>query len=188
MRASSEERNLQLRLSMQKGADPQGTAAAAGSTGSVRGWVVMGVCGCGKSTVGRALAKAVGGTFIEGDEYHPRENIDKMRSKIPLTDEDRAPWLAALAEVMAARLSRGDNVILACSALKVAYRDVLGGGRSRVGDGAWISFVHLDVPREELERRLQARSGHFMSAGAGWGKGRGVTTFYTRNARCDIRR
>jgi len=113
--------------------------------------VVMGVSGAGKTTIGQALATALGWPFVEGDDFHPQANVDKMARGEPLDDDDRAPWLAALA----AKMRTLDDGVVACSALRQSYRDVL-----RVRDD--VRFVLLDVPRAELERRLQLRRGHFM--------------------------
>lgn len=120
--------------------------------------VVMGVAGSGKTTVGERLARALGAAFIEGDAYHPPENVEKMRRGVPLADADRWPWLRALARELAARGARGEDVVLACSALKRAYRQVLGEG----GDG--LCFVHLDGAPELIGERLRARAGHYMPA------------------------
>ncbi len=118
--------------------------------------VVMGVSGCGKSTVGAALAAALGLRFVEGDAFHPPENVARMAAGIALTDADRAGWLCALA----ARLAEGapQGVVLACSALKRAYRDVLRAGAPT------LRFVWLALPRAELEARMAARTGHYMPA------------------------
>jgi len=120
--------------------------------------VVMGVTGAGKTTVGRLLAGRIGCAFIEGDDYHPETNVAKMRAGEPLTDDDRAPWLAKLAAVVAAELAAGRVIVLACSALRQSYRDVLAGGDRRV------LFVHLAGPRDLVARRLAGRTGHFMPA------------------------
>jgi gluconokinase len=108
--------------------------------------VVMGVSGCGKTTVGEQLAIELGWPFTEGDRYHPQANIDKMAAGIPLTDEDRWPWLRILADRIGAEERAGRSSVLACSSLRRSYRDLLrsGGGRVR--------FVHL----------YGARSGHFF--------------------------
>jgi gluconokinase len=115
--------------------------------------VVMGVSGAGKTTIGRALAAALGWPFVEADELHPAANVAKMARGEPLDDADRAPWLDAVAARMRAL---GDGVV-ACSALRVRYRDVL-----RIRDD--VRFVLLEVPEAELERRVAARKGHFMPA------------------------
>ncbi len=113
--------------------------------------VVMGVAGCGKTTVGRELATALGAIFIEADEFHHPASIAKMSNGIPLDDADRWPWLASLVHAMHAETS----VVVACSALKRNYRDLL----RRAGD---VRFVFLDVDRPEIERRMSARVGHYM--------------------------
>lgn len=114
--------------------------------------VVMGVSGAGKSVVGAALAAALGVAFGEGDAFHPAANVAKMAAGTPLTDADRAPWLAAVADWMAAH----PQAVVACSALKRAYRD-----RLRQGvPGA--CFVLLAVPPTQLRQRVRDRRGHFM--------------------------
>lgn len=120
--------------------------------------IVMGVSGCGKSTYGAARAAATGATFIEGDALHGAANVAKMRAGQPLTDADRWPWLARIAEAVNAALGQGP-VIATCSALRRAYRDAL-----RAGIAAPVRFVLLDVPVDELRRRVAARPGHFMPA------------------------
>ncbi len=117
--------------------------------------VVMGVSGSGKTTVAALLAERRGIPLAEADEFHPPANIAKMTSGTPLSDEDRAPWLAAIAEWVAERSGDGGGVVT-CSALKRAYRDVLRGNASDV----W--FLHLDGSREVLSDRITRRSGHFM--------------------------
>jgi len=121
--------------------------------------VVMGVSGCGKSTVGAAVAEALGTTLIEGDALHPAENIAKMAAGTPLTDADRAPWLDAVADAMK-HLAADDAIpVAACSALKRAYRD-----RLRARSGLDILFVHLVGSRDALVARMKRRTGHFMPA------------------------
>ena len=120
--------------------------------------VVMGVSGAGKTTLGRALAGAVGWDFADADDFHPPENIAKMRAGVPLSDADRAPWLAALGEEAGRRAAAGRPLVLACSALKRTYRDTL---RTCVPDAR---FVFLDGARETLAARLASRDGHFMPA------------------------
>ena len=115
-------------------------------------YVVMGVAGSGKTTLAQALADQLGWAFLDADDLHPAANITKMASGQPLTDQDRWPWLNAVA----AWIDGHQHCVVACSALKRSYRGVLG------RDG--LTFVYLDVPRDELERRLQARSNHFMPA------------------------
>ena len=119
--------------------------------------VVMGVCGCGKSTVGAALAAAMGWPFFDADGFHPPANVAKMAAGIPLTDEDRAPWLDRLAAEMGAIERAGGSAVLACSALKAAYRDRL----AVAGD---VRFVHLTGDRATIVARVAARTGHYMPA------------------------
>jgi carbohydrate kinase (thermoresistant glucokinase family) len=118
--------------------------------------VVMGVAGSGKSRVGAALAARLRCLFIDGDDYHPAANVEKMRSGTPLTDADRESWLDALAAQLDACRAAGAGCVLACSALKRRYRERLAAGH---GD---LRFVHLTAPRAVLEERLRARAGHFM--------------------------
>ncbi|HEY0705300.1 MAG TPA: gluconokinase [Polyangia bacterium] len=118
--------------------------------------VVMGVSGSGKSTVGTLLAKTLGWQFVEGDAFHPRANIDKMAHGHPLTDEDRRPWLEALRVRIADALVRGENLVVACSALKRSYRDLLD------VDPVNVLFVYLKGDPQLIHDRLVARQGHFM--------------------------
>lgn len=118
--------------------------------------VVMGVAGCGKSSLGEALSKTLGATFIEGDAFHPAENIARMSAGIPLTDADRASWLGVLAARLASGRAGGERMVLACSALKRRYRDAL-----REGDPGLL-FVHLSGSRSLIAERMAARSAHFM--------------------------
>ena len=119
-------------------------------------YVVMGVSGSGKTAVGSRLAAALGVEFVEGDTYHPAANIKKMSSGSPLTDEDRQGWLRAIAERIRNANEAGNGVVVSCSALKRAYRDLL---RREAGD---VQFVFLRGSRDLIEPRLQARKGHFM--------------------------
>ncbi len=114
----------------------------------------MGPSGCGKTTVGLALARSSGATFIDADDHHPLTNVEKMKAGVPLTDEDREPWLDGLACLLAAHSSK--RIVLACSALKARYRTRLTQGNAN------IAFACLEVPRDELTRRLAGRAGHFF--------------------------
>jgi carbohydrate kinase (thermoresistant glucokinase family) len=116
----------------------------------------MGVCGCGKSEVGRELAAALGMRFLEGDAYHSTANVAKMAAGIPLTDADRADWLQRLQHELAAARAGGTGVVLACSALKRRYRDLL-----RAADPE-LRFAHLAGPRELIAERMQSRTAHYM--------------------------
>jgi carbohydrate kinase (thermoresistant glucokinase family) len=119
-------------------------------------WVIMGVSGCGKSTVGAALAQVFDIPYLEGDAYHPAANVAKMAAGIPLNDEDRAGWLQGLADEIRQARERGAGLVLSCSALKRRYRDML-----RQADPS-LRFVHLDGPRALIADRMQARVGHYM--------------------------
>lgn len=118
--------------------------------------VVMGVAASGKTVVGSELAAVLDFAFADADHDHPASNRAKMERGEPLDDADRAPWLERLRRRVVRHLTQGPSLVLACSALKAAYRDTLAGGDPRV------AFVHLDVPREVLERRLRERSDHFF--------------------------
>jgi len=115
--------------------------------------VVMGVSGCGKSTVGQLLAQKLSARFIDGDDLHPESNKAKMAAGNPLNDDDRWPWLALVGQALA----EGQTVV-ACSALKRVYRERI------LAAAPQTKFVHLSGSREVLEQRLGARSGHFMPA------------------------
>jgi len=121
-------------------------------------YVMMGVAGSGKSLIGAALAHALDVEFVEGDEFHSEHNIDKMSRGIPLTDADRAEWLGALAFRLRVNRRAGTGIVIACSALKRSYRDVLRGGTKDV------HFIFLTGPRDLIAQRLAARGGHFMPA------------------------
>jgi gluconokinase len=118
--------------------------------------IVMGVSGSGKSYLAQHLAEVTGWPFAEGDDYHSEANKAKMAARIPLTDADRAPWLAALHQVMLAWHAAGSPGILTCSALKASYREELSAGLAEA------RFVWLDPPREVLLERLKHRPGHYM--------------------------
>ena len=123
---------------------------------SPRAILVMGVCGSGKSTLAHALANALGADFIEADHFHSAANVSKMRSGVPLNDEDRWPWLDALNAEMRRGLASGRDQVLACSALKEQYRRILSSGIVR-----WnIVFLHGEA--HLLEARLLSRTGHYM--------------------------
>ncbi len=121
-------------------------------------FVLMGVCGCGKTTVGQALAKETNGIFIEGDSYHTPENVEKMRSGQPLTDEDRQGWLLRLAKVIHDHAKKSGYCFIGCSALKETYRETL-----RSGDPD-ARFIHLHGDEATLRARMAAREGHYMPA------------------------
>ena len=121
--------------------------------------VVMGVCGSGKTTVGRELARAMGADFIEGDDLHPASNRAKMSSGQPLTDADRWPWLDAIAAEARQLAGRDRDVVVSCSALRRTYRD-----RLRTA-GAGVHFIHLTGTHELLADRMAGRTGHFMPPG-----------------------
>lgn len=118
--------------------------------------LVMGVSGCGKTTIGRALADRLGWQFLEGDALHPVANVAKMAGGTPLSDEDRTPWLQAIAAAMRAWDKDGKSGVVACSALKRTYRDVL------LRDLFSARLVYLDGDRATISDRLTARKGHFM--------------------------
>ena len=118
--------------------------------------VLMGVAGAGKSSVAAALHRSLGWPFAEGDDFHPESNVAKMRSGVALDDDDRWPWLAAIATWIGAQESVARDSIVTCSALKAAYRDALREGHPSI----W--FVHLTAPRAVIASRLAERAGHFM--------------------------
>lgn len=120
-----------------------------------RALLVMGTAGSGKSTLGELLARRLGATFLEGDAYHPAENVAHMEAGHPLTDEMRRPWLDALGRAGAEALASGP-VVIACSALKRSYRD-----RLRAAIPALVT-IYPDAPRDLVAQRMEARKGHFM--------------------------
>lgn len=120
--------------------------------------VVMGVSGVGKSTIAKGISSLMGWTFAEGDAFHPQANIDKMSDGIPLTDEDRWPWLRHIADWMSEEVAAGHSGVVTCSALRRAYRDVL-----REGDPA-VRFLHLAAAEDLVGDRLSHRHGHYMPA------------------------
>jgi|SRR5271165_7231529 len=119
--------------------------------------VVMGVSGSGKTTIGTMLANARQCAFLEGDSLHSRENIEKMSHGIPLTDSDRADWLAAIRARILDSFKRGQSLVVACSALKQRYRDVL-------DEGVPITWVYLKGSAELIRSRMKHRASHFMKA------------------------
>jgi len=118
--------------------------------------VVMGICGTGKSTIGRRLAERTGAVFVEGDDHHPAANREKMSRGEPLDDADRDPWLAELVAIAVAERAAGHDVVLSCSALKRRYRDRLR------AIGAPLIFVHLTGAVDLIRRRMAGRTEHFM--------------------------
>jgi carbohydrate kinase (thermoresistant glucokinase family) len=120
--------------------------------------IVMGVSGVGKTTIAEALAQKLGWPFQEGDALHPPSNVQKMHAGVPLTDEDRAPWLAAIKRWINARVKAGEPGVVTCSALKRSYRDFLVDGRADVR----ILYLHSD--EATIEARIEHRTGHFMPA------------------------
>ncbi|TDB74035.1 gluconokinase [Micromonospora sp. KC723] len=129
-----------------------------GDPAPTRHVVVMGVSGVGKTTLARLLADATGLVFGEADEFHTAANVARMRSGVPLDDAARWPWLRELAGWMTARHREGVSTVLACSALKRSYRDVLREGPPTV------DFVHLDGPADVIRARMSLRAGHYMPA------------------------
>jgi gluconokinase len=119
--------------------------------------ILMGVSGCGKTTIGKQLAQELNWPFYDGDDFHPRANVEKMRSGIPLTDDDRDPWLATLQNLILEKLRGNQPAILACSALKQKYRDRLQVDRENV------RLVFLQGDFATIAARLAARTNHYMN-------------------------
>lgn len=142
-------------LSVSEQTPPSGPGAAR----TARLIIVMGVSGCGKSTIGQALADRLGVRFLDGDLLHPPANIEKMSGGTPLTDEDRWPWMAIIANRMRETADEDGRVVGACSALKRSYRDFL---QQQAGEP--VLFVHLEGSRELIGARQANRPGHFMPA------------------------
>ena len=117
--------------------------------------VLMGVSGSGKTTIGRGLADALGWKFYDGDDFHPRANVAKMARGEPLDDDDRAPWLESLRDLIRSCLARGESAVLACSALKRSYREYL-----LIDEN--VGLVYLKGDYELIEERLEGRRGHYM--------------------------
>lgn len=120
--------------------------------------ILMGVSGCGKTEVGKGLSETLDWPFYDGDDFHPQANIDKMSQGIPLNDDDRRPWLERLHALIVERLDRNESLIVASSALKAKYRQILRGDRESV------KFVHLVGSFDLIFTRMQQRSGHYMKA------------------------
>lgn len=118
--------------------------------------IVMGVCACGKSTIGEQLAQKLGRKFIDGDDLHPRANIQKMASGQPLNDDDRKPWLERIRDASYSLESKNEHGIIVCSALKKKYRDQIREGNDNV------TFLFLDGNKELIMDRMRQRQGHFM--------------------------
>jgi carbohydrate kinase (thermoresistant glucokinase family) len=118
--------------------------------------VMMGVSGSGKTTIASAVAQRLGWTLLEGDSFHPPSNVAKMAAGHPLTDEDRWPWLHAIADAIDAKRAAGESAVVACSALKRAYRDIL------VGKRPDVVLVYLKGSKALIGKRMAARKGHFM--------------------------
>ncbi len=118
--------------------------------------VVMGVSGSGKTTIARGVAQRLGWDLLEGDAFHPPANVEKMSHGTPLTDADRWPWLHAIAAEIDRRRARGASAVVACSALKRAYRDIL------IGDRADVVLVYLQGSHALIGERMAVRKGHFM--------------------------
>lgn len=121
-------------------------------------FLIMGVSGCGKTTVGKQLAEKTGAVFLDADDFHPAANLAKMAAGQPLTDEDRQSWLAALAEKIRALTEKDEPFVLACSALREIYRQQL------LAACPEMKIIHLHGSRELLLERMQKRQGHFMPA------------------------
>ena len=118
--------------------------------------IVMGVCACGKSTIGEHLATKLGRKFIDGDDLHPRANIQKMASGQPLNDDDRMPWLERIRDAAFSLESKNEHGIIVCSALKKKYRDQIREGNENV------TFLFLDGSKDLIMERMRQRQGHFM--------------------------
>ncbi len=121
-------------------------------------FVLMGVSGCGKTTIGTLLADRLHCEFADGDRFHPAANVEKMHAGVPLTDEDRWPWLAAIARYIDETRAAGGRVVVACSALKRRYRDIL------VGERPDVRLVYLEGSHDLIASRIATRHGHFMPA------------------------
>ncbi len=121
--------------------------------------IFIGVSASGKTTLGQAMADATGWTFLDGDDFHPPANMDKMQRGHPLDDHDRTPWLLRLRQEIEKALEKKRPLLMACSALKLSYREVL------QRDDKRVKFIYLDASRELIRQRLEARTDHFMPPG-----------------------
>ena len=121
--------------------------------------IVIGVSGSGKTAVGQAFAARLGWTFEDADDWHPKSNVEKMRSGHPLTDEDRAPWIGSPHTAIEKWVAEGHDAVLACSALRASHRLAL---RAGMKDPESVRFVYLKGTYEEIDHRLRQRRGHFM--------------------------
>ncbi|MGD1006429.1 MAG: gluconokinase [Ignavibacteriaceae bacterium] len=118
-------------------------------------FIVMGVSGSGKTTVAKAVSNKFGWKYYEGDEYHPAENVEKMKNWIPLNDEDRLPWLLSLRKVVEEAISKRENIVISCSALKEAYRKIL-----KVSEE--VKFIYLKGSYDLIRKRMEERIPHFF--------------------------
>jgi gluconokinase len=118
--------------------------------------VLMGVTGSGKTTIGRLLSKELGWKYYDADDFHPQANVEKMKSGVPLNDDDRRPWLETLSHLIRNCLERGENAVLACSALKESYREFL------LVDER-VKLIYLKGDYALIQKRLNARRGHYMN-------------------------
>ncbi|CAN7181291.1 gluconokinase [Rhizobium rhizogenes] len=121
--------------------------------------IVMGVSGSGKSSIGEKMAARLNIHYVEGDALHPAANVEKMSKGIPLTDEDRWPWLDVIGQQISASLAKGEGIAVTCSALKRVYR-----ARLRTAAAGHLYFIYLDGSKELLAKRMGERKGHFMPA------------------------
>lgn len=118
----------------------------------------MGVSGSGKTSAGKSLSEKLNWKYFEGDEYHPKENVEKMKNGIPLNDEDRLPWLLYLRKIIEEAIQKKENIILSCSALKESYRKILKANKD-------VQFVYLKGSFDTIQKRMEERKNHFMKPG-----------------------
>ena len=137
---------------------PDPRSVAVGGTSEMTIAVMMGVSGSGKTTIAQGVAEREGWRLMEGDVFHPPSNVEKMHAGTPLTDEDRWPWLRAIAHEIDAMRARGEQGVVACSALKRSYRDIL------IGDRTDVVLVYLQGSKALIAERIASRKGHFMPA------------------------